>query len=208
MSRALRVSALALLSAIVLVLLLNGAVLAGTADRDPSPVLAQVSLTVQPDLCVGDVIVSLSYDGGYHWEPFIEAPVHGNPSNCNPADMGIPYFNQASITWTPDWDGAAQEGAIVGAEEGDVRGPGQPYGRPAREPAIPSDVLTLTAGPQTGSSRARIASTVPLHPGHTEEYWAQFTWYPGSWGQGGDSAELLYGAGGNTSGPRPNHHRH
>ena len=208
MSRALRVSALALLSAIVLVLLLNGAVLAGTADRDPSPVLAQVSLTVQPDLCVGDVIVSLSYDGGYHWEPFIEAPVHGNPSNCNPADMGVPYFNQASITWTPDWDGAAQEGDTTGAPEGNGRAQETAYGQSARQPELPSDVLTLTAGPQLGSSRARIASTVPQHPGRTEEYWAQFTWYPGGWGQGGDSAELLYGAGGNTSGPRPNHHRH
>jgi len=208
MPRALRISAMALLSAIVLLVLLNGAALAGTADRDPSTVLVQVSLTVQPDLCVGQVMVSLSYDGGFHWEPFIEAPVHGNPSNCSLADMGIPYFNQASITWTPVWDGAAQEGDTVGAYEGNGRAPEKPYGQSVHEPGMPSDVLTLTAGPQPGSSRARLASTVALHPGQTQAYWAQFTWYPGGWGQGGDSAELLFGAGGNTSGPRPNHHRH
>jgi hypothetical protein len=207
MVRTLRISALALLAAVVLVVLLNGAALAGTSDRDPSPVLTQVSLTVQPDLCVGYVMVSLSYDGGYHWEPFIEAPVHGNPSNCDVADLGAPYVNQASITWTPTWDDADNEGDAAGVDEGNGRPPEKPYGQYAGEPVAASDVLTLTAGPQAGSTRARLASTMALHPGQPQTYWAQFTWFPGGSGAGSDTAELLFGAAGHSSGPGTSHRR-
>jgi hypothetical protein len=207
MQRVIRISALALLSAMVLVVLLNGAALAGTPDRDPSPVLTQVSLTVQPDLCVGHVTVSLSYDGGYHWETFIEAPVHGDPSHCDLAELGVPYYNQASITWTPTWKGAAYGEDAAGMDQGTDRPVQKPIGQEALDPRAPSDVLTLTAGPEVGSTRARLASTTALHPGQPETYWAQFTWHPGGNGTGSDIPELLYGAEGTPHGLGPGYHR-
>jgi hypothetical protein len=205
MLRALRISALALLAAIVLIGLVSGAALAGTGDGDPSSVLTQVSLTVQPDLCVGHVTVSLSYDGGYHWEPFIEAPVHGDPSNCDPAALGIPYYNQASITWTPTWDGPGYGEGVADTDRGAAHPPQGPGGHQPPGPGAPTDVLTLTAGPQAGSTRARVASTTSLYPGQSETYWTQFTWYPGGYGTGSDVPELLYGAASNRGGPGPAH---
>ncbi|HEY3311039.1 MAG TPA: sialidase family protein [Anaerolineales bacterium] len=71
------------------------------------------SLNFQNDGCDGDVVASLSKDGGIHWNTVVEVADAGGPTSCDVNGMFLdkewmvtdnspnsPYFGRTYVTWT------------------------------------------------------------------------------------------------------------
>lgn len=71
------------------------------------------SLNFQNDGCDGDVVVSLSKDGGLHWDTVVEVADGGGPTSCDVNGLfndkewvttdnnpGSPFFGRTYLTWT------------------------------------------------------------------------------------------------------------
>jgi hypothetical protein len=71
------------------------------------------SLNFQNDGCDGDVVVSLSKDGGIHWDTVVEVADSGGPTSCDVNGVfndkewvitdnnpGSPFYGRTYLTWT------------------------------------------------------------------------------------------------------------
>ena len=187
-----RITALALLLAAFAVLFSGTALATSQAgpslDEESPQALVQVSLSVQPDLCLGHVTVFLSHDGGRHWRTFVQAPIHGDPTNCDVSSRRTPWFSQSSPTLTPGETEGDDADATSGNAPDDARR-GDDRGAPRAAPE--TQVVTLTQDPEgNGTTTARLYSTVDVGEGESETYWTQVTWCVDD----GDRITLRYGA--------------
>ena len=92
------------------------------------------SLNFQNDGCDGDVVVSVSKDGGIHWDKVVEVADGGGPTSCSDNGIfndkewittdnspGSPFYGRSYLTWTAflSANGLTLEGPIWGAHSDD-----------------------------------------------------------------------------------------
>ncbi len=105
------------------------------------------SLNFQNDGCDGDVVVSISKDGGIHWDTVVEAADAGGPTSCS--DNGVfndkewittdnnprsPFYGRTYLTWTrflsangltlesPIWEAHSGDGGLTWSAPQEISG--------------------------------------------------------------------------------------
>jgi hypothetical protein len=161
-------------------------------NEDAPQRVIQVSLSAQPDLCLGHVTVSLSTDGGRHWRAFMQSSIRGNPAKCAAEKVTAPSFDQASVTWTA-FPGGEEQGAVPGIDPGDLTG--GTNGDAKRDPTSESQVVTLSESPEKGgTSKATLATTTGSGHRGAQTYWARVTWCARCGPGDHDQIKLAYGS--------------
>lgn len=105
------------------------------------------SLNFQNDGCDGDVVVSLSNDGGLHWDTVVEVADGGGPSSCDGNGVfndkewiitdnhpGSPFYGRSYLTWTafyatngfyyrnPIWEAHSDDGGYTWSAPQEISG--------------------------------------------------------------------------------------
>ena len=97
------------------------------------------SLNFQNDGCDADVVVSLSKDGGIHWDTVVEVADGGGPTSCalfNDKDWittdnfpGSPFYGRSYLTWTaflgsdsPIWEAHSDDGGFSWSAPHEISG--------------------------------------------------------------------------------------
>ncbi len=105
------------------------------------------SLNFQNDGCDGDVVVSLSKDGGIHWDTVVEAADGGGPTSCEDNGLfndkewittdnnpGSPFYGRTYLTWTaflsvnsvtlesPIWEAHSDDGGLTWSAPHEISG--------------------------------------------------------------------------------------
>jgi hypothetical protein len=110
-------------------------------------VVIHSSLNYQNDGCDGDVVVSISKDGGLHWNTVVEAADGGGPTSCDvngvfndkewittDNDPDSPFYGTSYLTWTrflsvdgntlesPIWETHSSDGGLTWSEPQEISG--------------------------------------------------------------------------------------
>jgi hypothetical protein len=98
------------------------------------------SLNFQNDGCDADVVVSLSKDGGIHWDTVVEVADGGGPTSCtlfNDKEWittdnfpGSPFYGRTYLTWTaflgnlesPIWEAHSDDGGFTWSAPHEISG--------------------------------------------------------------------------------------
>jgi hypothetical protein len=105
------------------------------------------SLNFQNDGCDGDVVVSLSKDGGLHWNTVVEVADGGGPTSCESNGLfndkewittdnspGSPFYGRTYLTWTaflsangitlesPIWEAHSDDGGLSWSAPQEISG--------------------------------------------------------------------------------------
>ena len=117
-----------------------------TFDRKHGVVM-HASLNYQNDACDGDVVVSISSDGGLHWNTVVEAADAGGPTQCSDAGLfndkewivtdnfpGSPFYGRTYLTWSafetvngvttesPIWEAHSDDGGLSWSAPHEISG--------------------------------------------------------------------------------------
>jgi len=105
------------------------------------------SLNFQNDGCDGDVVVSISSDGGLHWNTVVEVADGGGPTNCSDNGLfndkewittdnnpGSPFYGRSYVTWSafttvaqvttesPIWEAHSDDGGLSWTSPHEISG--------------------------------------------------------------------------------------